>query len=121
MATRAPRICTCGRVVASGTVCACQRARKAEADRKRPNANARGYGSKWRAESAAFLKLNPTCVRCGAPSTVVNHKTPHRMSAARTAPELATAQKLFWRRSNWEAVCAPCHNGPIQSAERTAL
>ena len=118
MATRAPRICVCGRVVAAGAVCPCQRARKAQHDRGRKNSNARGYGSKWRAESAAFLAAHPVCVRCGAPSTVVNHKTPHRMSAARTAPELSAAQKLFWRRSNWEAVCKPCHDGPIQSEER---
>lgn len=120
MPSRPPRICVCGRVVAAGATCACQRARKAEADRKRPNANARGYGSKWRAESAAFLAVNNLCVRYGQPSTVVNHKTPHRMSAARTAPQLAAAQKLFWRRSNWQAVCKPCHDGPIQSEERKA-
>ena len=109
MPSRPPRICTCGRVVAAGERCACQRVRKAQHDRARPNANARGYGSKWRTERAAFLAAHRVCVRCGAASTVVNHKVPHRGDL-----------KLFWRRSNWEPVCKPCHDGPIQSEERSA-
>ncbi|WP_420331895.1 hypothetical protein [Oceanicaulis alexandrii] len=37
---------------------------------------------------------------------MVNHKIPHKGDKA-----------LFWDRDNWEPVCAPCHNGPIQSEE----
>lgn len=88
---------------------AADQARKARHDQVRPSASDRGYGGKWREARAAFLAVNRTCVRCGAPATVINHKTPHKGDRA-----------LFWRRSNWEAVCAPCHNGPVQSEERRA-
>ncbi|MDY8111157.1 HNH endonuclease signature motif containing protein [Fulvimarina sp. 2208YS6-2-32] len=111
MPTRPPRLCGCGLVVASGVQCACQikrnAERKARHDRDRPNANARGYSSKWREARNGFLAKHTKCVRCGAPATVVNHRVPHKGD-----------KRLFWSRSNWEAVCAPCHNGPIQSAEK---
>lgn len=111
MAMRAPRICACGHVVASGVKCACQvkrdAERKARFDEKRPCASVRGYDSKWTQARAGYLAKHTKCVRCGAPSTVVNHKTPHKGD-----------KKLFWDRNNWEAVCSPCHNGPIQSQEK---
>ncbi|MCQ0986025.1 HNH endonuclease [Jiella sp. LLJ827] len=112
MPIRPPRICGCGHRVPSGVRCACQlkadAARKARFDQTRPAASQRGYGSKWREARAEFLTKHPTCTRCGAPATVVNHRTPHKGD-----------RKLFWSRSNWEAVCKPCHDGPIQSSERT--
>jgi len=111
MPSRPPYICRCGRKVPAGHACGCRlpevRARKAAADAKRPTAAQRGYDGKWQRERAAYLKAYPVCSRCGAPATVVNHITPHRGD-----------RKLFWRRANWEPVCAPCHNGPIQSTER---
>lgn len=92
-----------------GDVCPCARARKAKADAGRPTARQRGYDTRWDKARAAYLAKHTECVRCGAPATVVNHKIPHRGDKA-----------LFWDRNNWEAVCAPCHNGPIQSEERRA-
>jgi 5-methylcytosine-specific restriction endonuclease McrA len=44
---------------------------------------------------------------CGAPATIVHHKTPHRGD-----------RKLFWDRKNWSPVCKPCHDGPLQSMEK---
>lgn len=73
----------------------------------RPTARARGYDTKWDRERKAFLALHRTCTRCGSPATVVHHRTPHKGD-----------RHLFWSRSNWEPVCAPCHDGPIQQAER---
>jgi 5-methylcytosine-specific restriction enzyme A len=111
MPMRPPSIRACGCVVRSGERCqhmvARDRERKARFDAQRPSARERGYTSKWDRERAAYLKAHPRCCRCGAPSTVVNHKTPHKGD-----------KRLFWSRSNWEPVCAPCHNGPIQSQER---
>lgn len=86
---------------------AADQARKARFEATRPSASERGYDSKWSRERAAYLAANRTCVRCGAPATVVNHVVRHRGD-----------KKLFWSRSNWEAVCAPCHNSTIQSEER---
>lgn len=102
---RAPRICSCGNKVASGETCPCQRRaareRKARADAERPSASQRGYGSKWREAREVFLAANPVCAtpKCGAPATVVDHVTPHKGDLA-----------LFWRRSNWQPLCARCHN-----------
>ena len=46
------------------------------------SAAARGYNSRWRRESKKFLQL-----------------VPHRGD-----------QKLFWDKSNWQALCKKCHD-----------
>lgn len=75
----------------------------------------RGYGGKWQKARLTFLAANPLCCRCEAkgrliPATVVNHRIPHRGDL-----------KLFWDRKNWEPVCKPCHDGPIQREERSGI
>jgi len=69
-------------------------------DRKKHNM----YGSKWRRERASFLRKNPLCVEClkrgiYEPATEVDHIVPHDGD-----------DKLFWRRSNWQALCKRCHS-----------
>ena len=111
--TRPPRLCTCGKIVPAGERCACQiagdRARKARHDRKRPSARQRGYTREWQAARADFLQRNPFCRHngCGRPATIVHHVIAHRGNKA-----------LFWNRANWMPVCKPCHDGPLQAAER---
>ncbi|MDG3575724.1 HNH endonuclease signature motif containing protein [Rhizobium sp. YJ-22] len=111
MPFRAPRICKCGAVVPSGITCACQerdaRERKARFDKKRPSARQRGYTKEWEQASKDFLRFYPYCERCKAPATTVHHKVPHKGN-----------QTVFWDKSNWMPVCKPCHDGPLQSAER---
>ena len=111
MPMKAPRICGCGKVVAAGVMCACQIARKVEADKRRPSASQRGYGAKWQRESKAFLALpqNRYCAcGCGRIADCVDHKIPHRGDP-----------KLFWSRSNWQALASsPCHSSRKQSLER---
>ena len=73
-------------------------------DRRRGGAEARGYDSRWRKARADYLQRNPLCVKCMAqgkiaPATVVDHVIPHRGD-----------EKLFWDESNWQALCAGCHN-----------
>lgn len=115
MPIRAPRICGCGHKVASGVACACEQRRSKErqqrADASRPSARARGYDSKWDKERAAYLKLHAVCVRpsCDAPSDVVDHIVPHKGD-----------QRLFWSRSNWQALCTSCHSRWKQAMERRA-
>lgn len=108
----APRVCSCGSVVASGKRCACEivrdRDRKARHDQTRPTANERGYGAKWREARAAFLTKHPRCEMCDQPATVVDHKTPHKGN-----------MRLFWDRSNWQGLCAHHHNSTKQRMERT--
>lgn len=103
------RICSCGKRVAAGARCVCQRATKAAADRRRPSASARGYGHKWRQARVVFLADNPRCAMpgCNAPATVVDHIAPHKGD-----------MKLFWSRRNWQSLCAPCHNSRKQREER---
>ena len=67
-------------------------------------AAARGYNSRWRRESKKFLALHPLCEEClrhgiATPATVVDHIVPHRGDP-----------KLFWDRSNWQALCKKCHD-----------
>lgn len=73
-------------------------------DASRGNANARGYGRKWRKAREQFLQQHPLCVFCQrrgrvTAATVVDHIVPHRGDL-----------KLFWRRSNWQSLCKPCHD-----------
>ena len=70
----------------------------------RPSSAQRGYGSKWKKARKSYLERNPLCVRCLAvgrytPATVVDHIIPHRGNAW-----------LFWKQSNWQALCERCHN-----------
>lgn len=112
MPMKAPSVCPCGYIIASGELCPCGRRqaqqRNARFDAKRPSARARGYDGKWQRERTAYLLTNPTCRRCNtAPATVVHHIVAHKGN-----------RSLFWSRSNWLAVCQPCHDGPLQSQER---
>ena len=70
----------------------------------RPSVSKRGYNSKWRRLSKAYLRKHPMCVRCMAegryvPATVVDHIIPHRGD-----------ETLMWSESNWQALCKPCHD-----------
>lgn len=114
MPAKPPRICGCGRRVPGGERCQCQQAadrqRKARYDATRPSAAARGYDGKWRKERVVYLAANPNCRRCGEPATVVDHIIPHRGDFAKGG--------LFWRRSNWQPLCKPCHDRAKQAAEK---
>lgn len=41
---------------------------------RRPSANERGYGSRWRRFAKDFLIKNPKCAICGKPAKVCDHK-----------------------------------------------
>lgn len=112
MAWKPRRVCSCGKIISATDLCECQIKRKAEADKRRPNASDRGYDSKWRRESKAFLTLpqNRLCAcGCGRLADCVDHKIPHRGD-----------KKLFWSRSNWQPLASsPCHASRKQSLERS--
>ena len=111
MPVRAPRICSCGKMVPSDAKCPCQiqRAaeRKARFDKTRPNSSQRGYNREWANARARFLRQHPYCVACGALASLVDHKTPHRGD-----------QTIFWDKSRWQSLCTPCHSGAKQRLER---
>lgn len=111
MPVRAPRLCSCGKVVPSGARCPCQAKRDAERkarfDKTRPGSSQRGYDREWQKARAAFLRQHPVCALCGAPANVVDHMTPHRGDKA-----------IFWDKSRWQPLCTPCHSGAKQRQER---
>lgn len=109
MPVRAPRICSCGRVVPSGQRCACQRAKAKAYDAQRGTAAQRGYTGNWRKASAAFLALpgNERCAcGCGRVANMVDH---------RIAPK--GDQALFWDRSNWQAFNLACNTRKAITSE----
>ncbi|ORE90148.1 HNH endonuclease [Aurantimonas sp. 22II-16-19i] len=105
------RLCACGYKVAADVLCACQtkraRERKARFDARRPSSSERGYDRAWQRASAEYRRANPTCRRCGAPATLVDHIEPHRGN-----------MRLFWNRANWQPLCTACHSGAKQAEEK---
>lgn len=80
-----------------------RRDRTARYERHHGSARQRGYDSRWERESKAYLEQYPLCAecaRCGhtTPATLVDHVVPHKGDTV-----------LFWLRSNWQALCVPCH------------
>lgn len=73
------------------------------------------YSSKWARLRALFLQANPLCRYCErlgrtTAATVVDHVKPHRGDPV-----------LFWRQSNWQGLCDPCHNRVKQHEERGGI
>jgi len=107
---KGPHVCGCGKIVASGILCECQRARKASYDASRLSAHARGYDTRWRHASKAFLALpaNRLCAcGCGRAADMVDHIKPHRGD-----------MRLFWDQTNWQPMAnSPCHSSRKQKIE----
>lgn len=91
----------------------------------RPSAQARGYGWRWQKARETYLASHRWCVmhlRKGqnVQATVVDHiKAPRMKEAIESGDQarIAQAQALFWDKSNWQPLCAHCHNSIKQSHE----
>lgn len=91
----------------------------------RPNAQERGYGWRWQKARESFLSKNRWCARhkekgVNEIATVVDHIIAPRMRWALESGDksaLREAQALFWDKSNWQPLCAHCHNSIKQSHE----
>lgn len=73
-------------------------------DERRESSTQRGYSYKWQQARKGFLAKHQLCVACLADglvvaSTDVDHIIPHKGD-----------KDLFWTRSNWQALCHPCHS-----------
>nr|WP_244492170.1 HNH endonuclease signature motif containing protein [Aureimonas sp. AU12] len=101
MPVHAPRICSCGKTVASGKTCACRIKARAEADARRPSAAVRGYDAAWKRVRSDFLKRHPVCCSpgCGKPATEADH-----VVSVAERPDL----RLSW--SNLRPFCKPHHS-----------
>jgi len=103
----APRPCRqpgCAALTQDGWCDEHRRARARRYDQARGSAAKRLYGHRWRKARAAYLRRHPLCVICEAAgrvtaSTTVDHIIPHKGDRA-----------LFWDRTNWQALCKPCHD-----------
>lgn len=64
------------------------------------------YGARWRKARRVYLGRNPWCVAAGCPEPAneVDHIVPHRGDT-----------KVFWDRSNWQALCKSCHSSKTMS------
>lgn len=135
MPSAAPRPCTypgCGALVRDGSG-RCEKHKRVEAkqlDQQRGTSTRRGYGYKWQQAREAFLREHPLCEcsECDAgkkrvtPSTVVDHKIPHRLDQALESGdpvEIAKAQRLFWDRGNWQAMSKPHHDKKTATEDST--
>lgn len=70
----------------------------------RPNANFRGYDSRWVKARLRYLAQHPLCAICyqsgrTQKADVVDHIKPHRGD-----------KSLFWDESNWQSLCKECHD-----------
>jgi 5-methylcytosine-specific restriction protein A len=104
---RAPSVCTtpgCANTTNRGKCNSCQRRARKDSDRRRPSAADRGYGERWRRRRREFLRLNLTCVDCGATATVADHDPVSRRElVAQGVPDPDAFQYLRPR-------CTDCHN-----------
>ncbi|NBE05941.1 HNH endonuclease [Rhodobacter sp. CCP-1] len=88
-----------------------EREAKVAAARARAKAGVAAHGgdrfyrsARWKDESKAYLCRHPNCAECARDGLVVaarevDHIVPHRGDP-----------KLFWKRSNWQGLCKPCHS-----------
>jgi len=110
MPARAPRLCSCGKVVPPGVTCACQArakaARDARADKKRGTASQRGLGADWRKVRQAHISRHPFCW-CGEKAVDVDHIVPRRIAPERRLDP-----------SNLQSLCKRHHSGAKQREER---
>lgn len=72
----------------------------------------KGYNARWNKARLRYLKVHPLCVHCQAKglltkAMVVDHITPHRGD-----------QELFWKESNWQALCKSCHDRKTMTSDR---
>ena len=95
----------CPRLVRSGY---CQ-VHARQRDQARGTARERGYTSRWDVASATYVRAHPTCVVCGMPSEVTDHIVPPKLWQATTPEAKREASRLFWDRSNWQALCQCCN------------
>lgn len=111
MPKRAPRICPHCQEAYTPPKCPCRRTANQQYEAQRGTPRKRGYTKKWEKARAAFLRQNVLCAehrRQGhnVVATVVDHIVPHRGD-----------MRLFWDRSNWQALCETCHNAKTARGE----
>lgn len=70
------------------------------------------YNYRWQQLRLHFLRAHPLCVMCErrgrlVAASVVDHVVPHKGNPV-----------LFWDATNWQGLCASCHNSRKQMLEQ---
>lgn len=113
MPRRAVSACSrphCPGVMRAGVCSVCGPRRRVDAsDKARDNANARGYGARWRKLRLMFLRAHPLCELCAqsdrvTPATDVHHKLAKRKGGTNE-----------WE--NLQALCKSCHSKITNAGE----
>ena len=95
----------CPALVDSGGRCPIHKRQQYRAqDQQRGTSTERGYNSRWQRARARYLRRHPLCVEClkadrVVAAALVDHIIPHRGN-----------KRLFWDESNWQSLCASCHD-----------
>ena len=58
------------------------------------------------------------------PATVVDHIVPHRIADAlrsKDGAQISAARARFWDASNWQSLCATCHDGAKAQQESSGV
>ena len=79
---------------------------------QRATSSHRGYDYRWQMARKDYLREHPFCVHCHpvvVAAVIVDHVVPHRND-----------MKLFWDRTNWQALCKRCHDQWKQTQEQGA-
>lgn len=117
----------CGQLVDKPGYCdKHQKATRQAEDQRRGTAAERGYDSAWSRARVAYLRKHPLCVYCErehrlTAATVVDHIIEHKLKDAIDSGDearIARARHLFWDSTNWQSLCAHCHNSRKQAEER---
>ena len=95
-----PRLCRCGKIVADR--CECQ----GGASTQRRDTTAEGHGTDHRRASERYRASHPLCERCVMLYGAVDAKPSKDMHHIHS---ISSAPHLRMDRSNWLAVCGPCH------------
>lgn len=105
----------CGRLVHGPGYCAkhahVAMQSKAQQEKKRESASARGYSSQWRKARLGYLAKYPLCTICNengrvTAGNVVDHIKPHLGDKV-----------LFWDSDNWQTLCPSCHGRKTASED----
>jgi 5-methylcytosine-specific restriction protein A len=74
-------------------------------DDRRGSSTQRGYGYAWQQRRKEYIKQHPFCVRCGKPTTDVDHKLARRFGGSEDD-------------SNLQALCGSCHKAKTARERR---
>lgn len=87
-----------------------EHARRERKKDTRPGSSDRGYDWQWAKYARAFVKRNPFCKLCGAPSVVCDHIVPLRIMGKNTYDD-----------RDYQALCVSCNTLKGKNEDKTEI